>query len=83
MAFSLNTKEWKIRENDLVDVLDIVFFFLLGGGKEESEAPGGGGGDFLEKIPGRGGGVARGWAGAGVRGAGRVFVGNLGGGGGG
>ena len=63
--------------NPLVDVSDIFyFFFCLGEGKGESEPPGGGGERFLRKIP-RGGGLPCGWG----PGAGRVFAGNLGGGG--
>ena len=63
----------------LVDVSDIFFFFCSGEWKGEPEEPGGGGDNFLLKIPG-GGGVSRAGGGEG-RGAGRVFAGNLGGGG--
>ena len=64
-----------------VDVSDIFYFFCSGEGKGESEALGGDWGRFLLKIPG-GRGVSPGRGGGGEeRGAGRVFVGNLGGGG--
>ena len=62
-----------------MDVSDIFYFFCSGEGKGESGAPGGGGEDFLFENPKRGG-VS--WAGGGGGGAGRVFAGNLGGGGG-
>ena len=63
----------------LVDVSDIFHSFLLGGGERGVRGVRGRGGDFLLKVPGGGGGLPGG-VGAG-RGAGRVFAGNVGGGG--
>ena len=65
---------------NLVDVSDIFYFFLgQGRGRGSPGQQGGGGGfGFLLKIRRRGGGVLP--KGGGVRGAGRVSAGNLGGG---
>ena len=63
-----------------MDVSDIFYFFCPGEGKEESEAPGEGGVRFFIENPRRGG-VSRAGGGGQGRGAGRVFAGNLGGGG--
>ena len=62
----------------LVDVSEIFYFFCSGEGKGESEAPGRGGGSVFFMDNPRRGALPNGGGG---RGAGRVFAGNLGGGG--
>ena len=81
------SQNWlKICENDLkmaktlanlVDVSDILYFFCSGE-VGESEATGKGGGRDSIENPREGGGLPEGGGG---QGAGRVFAGNLGGGG--
>ena len=61
-----------------VEVSDIFYFFCSGEGKGGPGRQGAGGAGFLLKSPGGGGGSPTG--GRGARGAGRVSVGNWGGG---
>ena len=59
----------------------IFFFFCSGEGKGEPKGPGGGGGTIFHGKSQEGGGWCPRRVGAGGRGAGRLFEGNLGGGG--